>query len=229
MFRSMIRQSLGRRRPPPRRRSRRACFCARTCVSFRTTDPHRLSHPLKGREATGMAVALQGRETRRRRRALTKAVLMTEPRRAMSASPEISNPLPPRGLSGAEAQARLARHGANALPEKPPRTMASRFAAQFRSPLIYILLFALAVDLAVWLAGGAKGLPLESFAILFILLLNAGLGVYQETKAEAALARLKELAESLVWVLRDGHVVRAPATQVVPGDVVRVEAGDRVP
>ena len=54
------------------------------------------------------------------------------------------------------------------------------------------------------------GLPLESLAILFILLLTAGLGVYQERKAEAALARLKALAESLVWVLRDGHVVRLP-------------------
>ena len=134
-----------------------------------------------------------------------------------------------RGLTAAEASARLERHGPNALPEKPPASAWTRFASQFRSPLIYILLFALAVDLALWLAEGARGLPLESFAILFILLLNAGLGVYQETKAEAALARLKSLAESLVWVLRDGHAVRVPATQLVPGDVVRVEAGDRVP
>ncbi len=134
-----------------------------------------------------------------------------------------------RGLTAEEADARLKRYGPNALPEKPPVTAWRRFASQFRSPLIYILLFALAVDLAIWLAEGAAGLPLESFAILFILLLNAGLGVYQEGKAEAALARLKALAESLVWVLRDGRAVRLPATRLVPGDVVRVEAGDRVP
>lgn len=135
----------------------------------------------------------------------------------------------PRGLTNEEASARLGRHGPNALPEKQPVTAWSRFISQFRSPLIYILLFALAVDLSLWLSEGAAGLPLESFAILFILLLNAGLGVYQETKAEEALARLKALAESLVWVLRDGRAVRVPATQIVPGDVVRIEAGDRVP
>lgn len=146
----------------------------------------------------------------------------------MSTSCEVSKQAP-RGLSGAEARARLTRHGPNALPEQARRTLAARFAAQFKSPLIYILLFALAVDLAVWLAEGARGLPFESFAIVFILTLNAGLGVYQEGKAEAALARLKALAESLVWVLRDGRVERLPATQLVPGDVVRVEAGDRVP
>jgi len=134
-----------------------------------------------------------------------------------------------RGLSAEEARARLRRHGPNALPEKPPVTALSRFASQFRSPLIYILLFALAVDLALWLFEGARGLPLDSFAILFILLLNSGLGVYQERKAEAALARLKALAESHVWVLRDGGVVRVPAAQIVPGDLVRIEAGDRVP
>ncbi|HWW76343.1 MAG TPA: HAD-IC family P-type ATPase, partial [Pyrinomonadaceae bacterium] len=134
-----------------------------------------------------------------------------------------------RGLSGAEALARLERYGPNALPEKPPQPLWRRLAAQFQSPLIYVLLFALAVDLLIWLMEGATGLPVESLAIAFILLLNAGLGVYQEGKAEAALARLKALAESLVWVLRDGRVVRLSATELVPGDAVRVEAGDRVP
>jgi len=142
---------------------------------------------------------------------------------------EVSNQASPRGLSEAEARARLERYGPNALPEKPPKTLWLRFATQFRSPLIYILLFALVVDLAIWFAEGARRLPFESFAIIFILLLNAGFGVYQESKAETALARLKSLAESSVWVLRDGRVVRLHATELVPGDVVRVEAGDRVP
>jgi Ca2+-transporting ATPase len=134
-----------------------------------------------------------------------------------------------RGLTTAEADARLRQHGPNALPEKHPRTLGQRFISQFESPLIYILLCAVLVDLMIWFIEGASGLPLESIAITIILLLNAGLGVYQESKAESALAALKALAESLVWVLRDGHLVQLHATELVPGDVVRVEAGDRIP
>jgi len=62
----------------------------------------------------------------------------------------------PRGLTAGEALVRLGRHGPNALPEKPPITAWRRFAAQFRSPLIYILLFALVVDLALWLLFAAR-------------------------------------------------------------------------
>ena len=62
-------------------------------------------------------------------------------------------------------------------------------------------------------------LPVESLSIALILLLNAGLGVYQESKAETALTRLKALAESFVWVLRDGHLVHLPSAQLALGDV----------
>jgi Ca2+-transporting ATPase len=133
------------------------------------------------------------------------------------------------GLSHSEAEARLRRHGPNALPEAPPTSVWRRLLEQFRSPLIYILLFALAVDLIIWYIEGHATWPVESFAIGLILLLNAGLGVYQERKAEAALAHLKALAESSVWVVRDEQVVRLPSTQLVPGDLVRIEAGERVP
>jgi Ca2+-transporting ATPase len=134
-----------------------------------------------------------------------------------------------QGLSNEEAQARLRGHGPNALPEKPPTPLWRRFARQFRSPLIYILLFALAVDIAIWIGEGAAGIPVEAIAIAIILLLNAGLGVYQESKSEAALAKLKEMAAPLVWVMRDGKLERLPSAELVPGDVARVEAGDRVP
>lgn len=134
-----------------------------------------------------------------------------------------------RGLSSAEARARLRQHGPNALPAQGRKTFWRRFLDQFRSPLIYVLLFALAVDGIVWFFEGARALPVESVAILVILLLNAGLGVYQESKAEAALERLKKLATPLVWVLRDGRLVRLPSDEIVPGDVVRVEAGERIP
>ena len=133
------------------------------------------------------------------------------------------------GLSSAEAAVQLKAHGPNVLPLTKPVGWWRRFVGQFRSPLIYILLFALAVDLTIWFVGGSSSWPLESLAIALILLLNACLGVYQEGKAEKALARLKAMAESLVWVMRDRRAVRLPSTQVVPGDAVRIEAGDRVP
>lgn len=134
-----------------------------------------------------------------------------------------------QGLSSAEAQARLEKFGHNTLPEKNQTPLWLRFLHQFQSPLIYILLFALAVDLAIWIFEGAIGFPVESAAIGLILLINSGLGVYQEGKAEAALARLKALATPLVWVIRDGAIVHIPSSELVPGDVIRIEAGDRVP
>ena len=133
------------------------------------------------------------------------------------------------GLTATEAQQRLAQHGPNALPEQPPKPLWQRFLRQFQSPLIYILLFALAVDLVIWVGAGTPGVPIESLAIALILLLNAGLGVYQESKAETALARLKALAAAQAWVMRDGKLVQLPSTALVPNDVIRLEAGDRIP
>jgi len=133
------------------------------------------------------------------------------------------------GLTMADAAAVLARVGPNALPEKPPVPMWRRFARQFASPLIYILLFALAFDLTLWLAEGAGGWPIEALAIAVILLFNAALGLFQERRSESALAKLNALAAAQAWVLRDGALVRLPATAVVPGDRVRLESGDRVP
>ncbi len=138
-------------------------------------------------------------------------------------------PGPMRGLSSEEARLRLKEYGPNALPEKPPEPLWRKFLRQFQSPLIYILLFALAVDLVLWGLEGAQGLPLESLAITAILLLNAGLGTLQEKRSEDALRRLKALAEPMAWVLRDGEFRHIRSREIVPGDVVRLEAGDRVP
>ena len=133
------------------------------------------------------------------------------------------------GLTAAEAAARLARAGPNALPERRPDPLWLRFARQFNSPLIFILLFALAFDAALWVYEGAHGWPIEASAIALILLFNAALGLYQERRSEAALTRLKALAGAHAWVLRDGELVHLAATLLVPGDWVRLEAGDRVP
>ena len=135
----------------------------------------------------------------------------------------------PHGLTSAEAAARLARHGPNALPPAPPDPLWRRLGRQLRSPLIYVLLVAVLVDVAAWAYAGALGVPVEALVITVILVLNAGLGVWQERRAERALAELGRLAAPQVWVLRDGGLVRRPAEELVPGDVVRVEAGDRVP
>jgi len=136
---------------------------------------------------------------------------------------------PHHGLTQTEVQARQRQYGPNALPETPPTPLWQRFLAQFKSPLIYILLFALALDLFLWYREGAEGIPFESVAIGLILLLNAGLGVWQERKAEAALVKLKGLAAPQVWVLRDGAWAQVPSTGLVPGDWIRVESGDRIP
>jgi Ca2+-transporting ATPase len=134
-----------------------------------------------------------------------------------------------RGLSTADASERLARVGRNALPEQPPDPLWRRFARQFNSPLIFILLFALVFDWGLWMYEGAHGLPIEATAIGLILLFNGALGLYQETRSEAALARLKALAGAHAWVLRDGTFVHLSTLDLVPGDWVRLEAGDRVP
>ncbi len=133
------------------------------------------------------------------------------------------------GLTSEEARARLARYGPNSLPEARRGTLFRRFLRQFQSPLIYILLLAVVVDLLIWWFEGAIGIPYESIAIASILLLNTALGMYQEGKSEAALARLKEMAAPLAWVRRDGKLAHIPAAELVPGDVVHLEAGDRVP
>jgi Ca2+-transporting ATPase len=133
------------------------------------------------------------------------------------------------GLSTAQASERLARFGPNALPERAPDPVWRRFLRQFNSPLIFILLFALASDVGLWLYEGAHGWPIEAGAIGLILLFNAALGLYQEQRSEAALARLKALAGAQAWVVRDGEFVRLPTHDLVPGDWIRLEAGDRIP
>jgi Ca2+-transporting ATPase len=143
--------------------------------------------------------------------------------------PETSRQPSLRGLTQQEAEARLREHGPNALPEKQPESFFSKLLRQFKSPIIYILLVALVVSLVVWWLEGRHGLPFEALAIALILAVNAGLGMYQEGKAEAALQKLKSLAAPHVWVRRDGQWRDLTVSELVPGDIVRLEAGDRVP
>ncbi|MGH0038275.1 MAG: cation-translocating P-type ATPase [Myxococcota bacterium] len=140
-----------------------------------------------------------------------------------------AEPATARGLTSDEARRLLAEHGPNALPALPPTPLWRRFVAQLQSALIYVLLLALAIDLGAWIYEGAHGLPFESIAIAAILLLNSVLGVWQEYRAENTLASLRELEAPQAWVLRDGQLVRVASREVVPGDVVRLREGARIP
>lgn len=133
-----------------------------------------------------------------------------------------------RGLTCEEAVLGLARHGPNALPEHAPPSALERLGRQLANPLVYLLLFALALDLALWLFDG-QGSPIEALAIAGVLVLNAGLGALQEHRSEQALSQLEAMAAPLAWVFRDGTLVHVATRELVPGDVVRIEAGERVP
>lgn len=126
------------------------------------------------------------------------------------------------GLHESEAAARLARDGPNALPEGRRRGPWRILLGQFADLMVIVLL-------AAAVLAGMIGEPLDTIAIVAILLLNAGLGFVQEYRAEAAVAALRALAPPQARVRRDGVTRTVDATALVPGDVVRLEAGDLVP
>ena len=132
-----------------------------------------------------------------------------------------------QGLSTAEATARLTRHGPNVLPESQ-RSMAALVAGQFRDPMVWILLVALGISLAAAMADDAGEGFVDSFVIGAILVLNAALGIAQEFQAERAIAALEKLQAPQARVRRDGREQLLPARELVPGDVVVLEAGDRL-
>ncbi|MBN2624755.1 MAG: HAD-IC family P-type ATPase, partial [Acidimicrobiales bacterium] len=126
------------------------------------------------------------------------------------------------GLSSVEAQQRLAADGPNALPEPPPRPTWLRFVDQFRNLLIVVLIGA---AILAGLVGDWK----DTIVISIVLLLNAVLGFVQEGKAERSLSALRRMLVATAKVIRDGAQREVPAEQLVVGDRVVVETGDRVP
>jgi magnesium-transporting ATPase (P-type) len=126
------------------------------------------------------------------------------------------------GLSSAEADARLKRFGPNVLPEPPRRTVIGVFIGQLRSPLVYLLLAAAAVSVAL-------GEVSDAWFIGAVLLLNSAIGGSQEWQAEINTAALHSSIRATSRVLRDGAIKLIESAGLVPGDVVRIEAGDRVP
>ena len=131
------------------------------------------------------------------------------------------------GLSTAEAQRRLEEHGPNKLKEAQKATLLQRFIEQLKDPMLIILLCAAAVSAVTSLIEGES--MAEVIIILIVVLLNAVLGVYQESKAEAAIEALQTMTAATSKVLRDGKHVTLHSDELVPGDVVLLEAGDSVP
>ncbi len=126
------------------------------------------------------------------------------------------------GLSEADARQRLERVGPNQLREKPPRPAWLKFVDQFKNLLVLVLIGAAALAAAI---GDTK----DAVVILVVIVLNAGLGFYQEHRAEATLAALKQMLARHARVRRGGEAVQVGAEALVPGDIVLLDAGDRVP
>ena len=133
----------------------------------------------------------------------------------------------PTGLTEQQAAERLAKYGPNKLKEAEKPTLLQRFLTQLKDPMLLILLAAAAVS-AVTNALSGESFT-EVFIILIVVLLNAVLGVVQESKAEAAIEALQTMTAAKCKVLRGGHQTVIENSQLVPGDVVLLEAGDAVP
>jgi P-type Ca2+ transporter type 2C len=134
-----------------------------------------------------------------------------------------------RGLSEAEARTRLALSGRNELAPAPPVPAWRKFLAQFADVLVVLLLAATAISGVLWALERDTPLPYEAMAILAVVLLNALLGFVQEARAEAAVAALRRLAADEAEVIRGAERRHVPAAELVPGDLVVLEEGDRIP
>lgn len=126
------------------------------------------------------------------------------------------------GLSEEEAKKRLKQNGPNVLAEKKRKTTLQMFLSQLKDTMIYILFAAAAISVAL-------GEVTDAVIILLVVLINAIIGVVQESKAEAALEALKNLSSPTAMVRRNGKTMEIPAADLVPGDMVILEAGRIIP
>lgn len=133
------------------------------------------------------------------------------------------------GLSSAEVLVRKGKYGANKLREKKKKTTMQRFLDQFKDAMILILIAAAIISFVVVCVEQNWGELFEPALIVLIVILNAVMGVYQEGKAEKALDALKNMSAPHARVIRDGEEKIVDASELVPGDIIRLEAGDFVP
>ena len=128
----------------------------------------------------------------------------------------------PQGLSAGEAAGRLAQYGENKLAEGRRKSWLQRIWEQLRDPMILVLIAAAVIS-------GAFGEIADMAIILVVVVLNAALGIYQENKAEQAIEALRAMSAPHSTVRRDGHLAVIPSHELVPGDIVLLEAGNAVP
>ena len=133
------------------------------------------------------------------------------------------------GLSSEQIEQSRSKYGENRLQEKKKKTLAGRFFEQFKDVMIIILLIAAAVSFALAIIEGHPGELFEPLLIIAIVILNAVIGVFQESKAERALDALKNLSAPHARVIRNGKEQIIEAWELVPGDIIKLEAGDFVP
>ncbi len=133
-----------------------------------------------------------------------------------------------KGLSGEEAALRLSKYGPNVTAEKGGKSLLGKFIEQFKDFMVIILLIAAAVSAVTTVISGENEW-LEPIVIVAIVVLNAVLGVIQESRAEAALKALKNLSAPNAKVIRGGVQFTIAASELVPGDIIILEAGDFVP
>lgn len=133
------------------------------------------------------------------------------------------------GLSSAEASARLEQNGKNKLAEGKKTSIVKRFLSQLADPMIIILIVAAVISAVTATVGGEGESYADVIIIMVVVIINAVLGVYQESKAEKAIEALQEIAAATSKVIRDGKIVTVKSEDVVVGDIVVLEAGDSVP
>ena len=134
-----------------------------------------------------------------------------------------------QGLSSAEAEKRAAEYGKNALKEAKKKSLIVKFLEQFKDVMIIVLLAAAVVSAVIALVEGEYSELIDAGVILLIVVLNAVIGVVQENKAENAMEALKNMNKAFSKVLRDGEWKHLASEELVPGDIVKLEAGDIVP
>ncbi|RRD50789.1 cation-translocating P-type ATPase [Arachnia propionica] len=135
---------------------------------------------------------------------------------------------PARGLDVEVAAARLAADGPNELRAKPPVPLWRRILAQFRDPLVTLLLVAMAISLVAWIFEGGHGAPIDVIVIGAIVVLNAAIGLVQEGRAEQAVAALARMTAATSTVLRGGQQRVIPSSELVRGDLLLLAEGDAV-
>ncbi|MFH1902889.1 MAG: HAD-IC family P-type ATPase [Candidatus Omnitrophota bacterium] len=126
------------------------------------------------------------------------------------------------GLSAGEASSRFSRFGPNQLETKKKESLLLLFLAQFKSPLIYVLVFAAIISLLV-------GKITNMSVILFVLFTNAVMGFIQESRAKRTMESLQKLSAPKARVVRDGEPMEVPGEEIVPGDIILLESGNKIP